>query len=123
MSGYFDEADIARTRRDYPIGAAYVKGPAALRRDALWALQETTGLPSGHGWNVQRVAGLQGRSDNMIKLRGVNVYPTAIAAFLHRKLGVDVDVETVAAGATMMFTQIEARQKPIRLLDERSLSL
>ena len=59
----------------------------------------------------------------MIKLRGVNVYPTAIAAFLHRKLGVDVDVETVAAGATMMFTQIEARQKPIRLLDERSLSL
>lgn len=116
-----------------------------------------------------RIAGFQGRSDNMVKLRGVNVYPTAIgahlaahpatlgeyvcrvvrhghrdamivvievsedavgssdvatdlAAFLRRKLGVDVDVETVGAGATMMFTQIEARQKPIRLIDERSLS-
>ena len=115
-----------------------------------------------------RIAGFQGRSDNMVKLRGVNVYPTAIgahladhpaalgeyvcrvtreghrdsmtvmievgadalgepriaadlAALLRRKLGVEVDVEIVPAGGTSMFTQIEARQKPIRLLDERSL--
>lgn len=115
-----------------------------------------------------RIAGFQGRSDNMVKLRGVNVYPTAIgallqehpaalgeyvcrvireghrdsmtvmievgadavgepmiaadiAALLRRKIGVEVDVEIVQAGGTSMFTQIEARQKPIRLLDERSL--
>ena len=115
-----------------------------------------------------RIAGFQGRSDNMVKLRGVNVYPTAIgahladhpaalgeyvcrvtreghrdsmtvmievgadalgepriaadlAALLRRELGVEVDVEIVPAGGTSMFTQIEARQKPIRLFDERSL--
>lgn len=116
-----------------------------------------------------RIGGFQGRSDNMIKLRGVNVYPTAIgahlaehpaalgeyvcrvirrghrdgmivvievradavgdpsvttdlAALLRRKLGVEVDVETTARGGTSTVTQIEARQKPIRLIDERSLS-
>ncbi len=133
--------------------------------------QDVTTLLTGQGSlysNVQRVAGFQGRSDNMIKLRGVNVYPTAVgahlaghhatlgeyvcrvtrqghrdgmtvmvevvpgavddpamatdlAALLRRKLGVEVDVEIVGAGGTAMYTQIEARQKPIRLLDERSL--
>lgn len=115
-----------------------------------------------------RIAGFQGRSDNMVKLRGVNVYPTALGAhlaghpavlgeyvcrltrsghrdallvmvevkpdavgnpkvvielstLLRRKLGVEVDVEVVPVGDTSMFTQIEARQKPIRLIDERSL--
>jgi phenylacetate-CoA ligase len=113
-----------------------------------------------------RIAGFQGRSDNMVKLRGVNVYPTAVgahlaehpatlgeyicrvtrqghrdimtvvievasdavgdtkttadlSALLRRKLGVDVDVETAAAGDTASLTQIEARQKPIRLIDDR----
>ncbi|MGH1483524.1 MAG: phenylacetate--CoA ligase family protein [Geminicoccales bacterium] len=117
-----------------------------------------------------RMSGIEGPIDNMIKLRGINVYPTSVgthlaghpvtlgeyvcrvvrrghrddmivvievkpdalgdpnvatdlACFLRQKLGVEVDVETVSAGATMMFTQIEARQNPIRLIDERSLSL
>jgi len=115
-----------------------------------------------------RIAGFQGRSDNMVKLRGVNVFPTAVGAhlvehsatlgeyicrvtrqghrdvmtvmievvsdavgdaaiekelhaLLRRKLSVDVNIETVAAGGTAKLTQIEARQKPIRLIDERSL--
>jgi len=29
-------------------------------------------------------SGFGGRSDNMVKLRGINVYPTAVAAFLSR---------------------------------------
>ncbi len=113
-----------------------------------------------------RIAGFQGRSDNMVKLRGINIYPTAIgvhlaehpatlgeyicsvtrhghrdamavmievtsdavgddavamdlSTLLRRKLGVEVDVETVAAGGTAELTQIEARQKPIRLIDRR----
>lgn len=128
----------------------------------------TTQLTQAGAPGPGRLAGFQGRSDNMVKLRGVNVYPTAVGAhlathpaalgeyvcrvvrhghrdsmivmvevteealgssnaatdlatFLRQKIGVEVDVETVAAGATMMFTQIEARQKPIRLIDERSL--
>ena len=113
-----------------------------------------------------RIAGFQGRSDNMVKLRGVNVYPTAVGAhlaehsaalgeyvcrvtqeghrdvmtvvvevvddavghaeaeaelqaLLRRKLGVEVAIETAAAGETAKLTQIEARQKPIRLIDCR----
>jgi len=109
------------------------------------------------------MAGFQGRSDNMVKLRGINVYPTAIGAhleemdgatgeyvcrwtregireeltvvvethdqsptmtdrlraFLREKLGVEVGVELAPPGATAPLTQIENRQKPIRLLDER----
>lgn len=32
--------------------------------------------------NLRRIAGFQGRSDNMVKLRGINVYPTSIVAYL-----------------------------------------
>ena len=63
----------------------------------------------------RRLAGFQGRSDNMVKLRGVNVYPTAIGAILaadpalsgeyicrlRRSEGRDamvVEAETAAAG-------------------------
>ena len=35
------------------------------------------------GINFQRITGFSGRSDNMVKLRGVNVYPTAIGRLLH----------------------------------------
>jgi phenylacetate-CoA ligase len=123
----------------------------------------TTLLPPAGGINFRRMAGFQGRSDNMVKLRGINVYPTAIGvhledleeatgeyicrwtrdgvreeltvvvevhaqslplaerlrALLRDKLGVDVGVELAAPGATAALTQIESRQKPIRLLDER----
>ncbi len=119
------------------------------------------------GINFRRLEGFLGRSDNMVKLRGVNVYPTAVAAHLaafdeasgeyvcrlqrsgnrdeltvmievqtgrqgsgdlqgriatalRRQLGVEVGVELVGPGETAALTQVTARQKPIRLVDERS---
>ena len=120
------------------------------------------------GYNLRRVVGVLGRSDNMVKLRGINVYPLALAAILNerpefageyvcratrdlptgrddlsviietraghlrtpelarafaelltRRLGVELKVELVAATSTAALTQIESRQKPIRLIDER----
>ncbi len=122
---------------------------------------------SASGLPFRRIRGFLGRSDNMVKLRGINVYPHALAQLLdgdaaltgeyvcrvarsdagrdemtvvleHRagaeagadererlathlraQLGVAVLVELVAPGATAPLTQVEARQKPIRLLDAR----
>ena len=34
------------------------------------------------GLPLRRLAGFQGRSDNMVKLRGINVYPTGIGVIL-----------------------------------------
>ena len=42
-----------------------------------------------------------------------------LRAFLRDKLGVEVGVELAAPGGTAALTQIDSRQKPIRLLDER----
>ncbi len=111
-----------------------------------------------------RMEGFLGRSDNMVKLRGINVYPQGIGAILsarypettgeficrvtsedgrdamtaivetatitdalrgqmeetlRTRLGVAIAVELVEPGATAVLTGIEARQKPIRLIDER----
>lgn len=113
----------------------------------------------------KRIAGFKGRSDNMVKLRGINLFPHAIgalienrtdltgeyvctvkrdpvtqrdnmivliesrggtdvgqvAALLRQGLNVDVGVELCAPGGTARLTQIDVRQKPIRLIDERGL--
>ena len=117
------------------------------------------------GFSLRRLAGFQGRSDNMVKLRGINVYPTGIgsilqevketgdeyfcrltnkngqevmtvvcearkrgvnqklkekiAKLLRERLGVAIEVELVAFGQTAASTQIDSRQKPIRLIDDR----
>ncbi len=115
------------------------------------------------GINFKRMPGFQGRSDNMVKLRGINVYPTAIGtlldqhrattgeyicrltrsgsrdelivvvetkelgisltheieAILKKGLGVSVRVQLVSPGETATDTQVETRQKPIRLVDLR----
>ena len=42
-----------------------------------------------------------------------------LEALLRQKLGVEVGVELAAPGATAGLTGIEARQKPIRLIDRR----
>ncbi len=118
-----------------------------------------TGMP------FRRLEGFLGRSDNMVKLRGINVYPQGIGAllasefammtgeyfchvtrldgrddmkvivevtqhenglgqtmerFLRTRLGVGVTVELTGKGGTAKTTQIETRQKPIRLVDDRS---
>jgi len=44
-----------------------------------------------------------------------------LAELLRRGLGVEVQVDLVAPGGTAALTQIEVRQKPIRLIDERGL--
>ena len=40
VSRYFQEADPARIAAEYPVGEAFLKGPAKLSRDVLRALQE-----------------------------------------------------------------------------------
>lgn len=122
---------------------------------------------SSLGYTLRRTVGVLGRSDNMVKLRGINVYPLALAAILNdkaefageyicrvqreaggrdtmtviievrqhtsptaqlakefselltRRVGIELAVELVPAGGTASLTQIESRQKPIRLIDER----
>ncbi len=123
---------------------------------------------SALGFNLRRTVGVLGRSDNMVKLRGINVYPLALsgilgelpefageyicratrdasgrddmtviievrgdesartmalsrsfAELLARRVGVELRVELVGIGATAALTQIDSRQKPIRLIDER----
>ena len=125
---------------------------------------ELTGT-NATGMAFKRIAGFKGRSDNMVKLRGINVFPHAIGALienrsdltgefvcrvvrdpasqrddmtvtlesrggtdtgelaelLRRGLGVEVQVDLVEPGGTAALTQIEVRQKPIRLIDERGL--
>jgi phenylacetate-CoA ligase len=113
----------------------------------------------------KRIEGFLGRSDNMIKLRGINIFPHAVASvlahrnefageyvcivtrdgngrdqmqikaevnvpptpalsldyakLLHHGLGVVVDVSLMNPGDTAPLTQIEQRQKPLRLIDRR----
>jgi phenylacetate-CoA ligase len=119
---------------------------------------------SSIGLNLRRIKGFLGRSDNMVKLRGINVYPTSIGplltenhkslmseyvcvvereagrdamtvhietrgqveqstaeieAFLKERLGVEIAVALAVPGALSSLTQIESRQKPIRLIDKR----
>lgn len=113
----------------------------------------------------KRIAGFKGRSDNMVKLRGINLFPHAIgalienradltgeyvcrlvrdpatqrddmvvllesrggtdeaqlAALLRQGLNVEVAVELCEPGGTASLTQIDVRQKPIRLIDERGV--
>ncbi len=110
----------------------------------------------------KRIAGFKGRSDNMVKLRGINVFPHAIGALIENRadltgefvctltrdagrdamtvlvesrggtdvaslaarlrqgLGVEVVVALCPPGGTAARTQIDVRQKPIRLIDERA---
>jgi phenylacetate-CoA ligase len=124
--------------------------------------------PSPLGFNLKRIEGFLGRSDNMVKLRGINVFPQAIGPLLieiegftgeyicrvrrdaqgrdeitvaaefrapeqaragiasacvetlKRKMGLEFGVEIVGPGDTARDTQVEVRQKPIRLIDERT---
>jgi phenylacetate-CoA ligase len=122
-------------------------------------------LPGRGEIAFKRIAGFKGRSDNMVKLRGINLFPHAIGALIENRsdltgeyvcrvvrdsvtqrddmtvviesrggsdadmlacllrqgLGVEVAVELCAPGETAALTQIDVRQKPIRLIDERGL--
>jgi phenylacetate-CoA ligase len=120
-------------------------------------------LPGRGELAFKRIAGFKGRSDNMVKLRGINLFPHAIAAMIENRadltgeyvchlrrtegrddmmvtiesrggtdksalavllrqgLGVDVGVTLCKPGGTATATQIDSRQKPIRLIDERGI--
>ncbi len=148
----------------------------SLYRDDVYPLirfntHDLSAWKGGHsdlGFTLRRTAGVLGRSDNMVKLRGINVYPLALsgilsersefageylcrayrdqngrdeicvllevragsdpkdpelkaefARLLTRRIGVELQVELHAIGGTAALTQLESRQKPIRLIDER----
>ncbi|MEM6627007.1 MAG: phenylacetate--CoA ligase family protein [Pseudomonadota bacterium] len=119
---------------------------------------------SSIGVNFKRIEGFLGRSDNMVKIRGINIFPQAMGPILEevdafagefickaardeagrdsftvvaevkqgggavhdavrnvlkRRLGIEVDVDLAKPGELASLTQIEIRQKPIRLIDER----
>lgn len=126
-------------------------------------------IPGDNPFNLpfKRIKGFLGRSDNMVKLRGINIYPHGIggmladhpqfageyfcvaerdnngrdemtviaevkvsdmerdtltkqfADILKRKIGIEVGVQLVAEGATAAMTEIDKRQKPLRLKDSR----
>ena len=122
--------------------------------------------PAATGIGFRRIRGLEGRSDQMVKLRGINVYPTAVGAYLAEhpaaageyvcRVERDERVATDGRGDRgarrrpanaahrrrarrllraearrrgrrgagrrgrhPRLTQLEARQKPIRLIDRR----
>jgi phenylacetate-CoA ligase len=118
------------------------------------------------GMVFERIEGFLGRSDNMVKLRGINIFPHAVGRILEdeplfngafvclvdrdergrdemrviaeirgeadqalqsrfldklkRGFGVAVLVELVPEGATTSLTEIDQRQKPVRLIDRRA---
>ncbi|MBM3503198.1 MAG: phenylacetate--CoA ligase [Alphaproteobacteria bacterium] len=124
---------------------------------------KTAASPSG--FNFRRIEGFLGRSDNMVKLRGINLYPIAIGAVVNEhpatageyicvatrdatgrdeltitvevrdpadqalreelrdrlkaRFGIDIQVDLAARGGTAHLTEVERRQKAIRLIDKR----
>ena len=122
---------------------------------------------SALGLSFKRIEGFLGRSDNMVKVRGINVYPQALGpiledsphyggeficvvtrdsggrealevrleiaasvgdraaandslkALLRSRVGIECEVTLCAAGELSTLTQVESRQKPIRLIDNR----
>ena len=119
---------------------------------------------SSLGLQLQRLAGFLGRSDNMVKVKGVNVFPEAVGQILseelgepceyqcrlsidesgrdvfvvhvesarrddserllllnllRRRLGVGVDIMLHRPGSLASATGLQARQKPVRFIDER----
>jgi phenylacetate-CoA ligase len=129
----------------------------------------TEEIPTENKMNMpfKRIKGFMGRSDNMVKLRGINIYPQGVGPMLDerpeflgefickairddngrdemlvmaevsapleqrnelvadykkllkRKLGIEVQVVLMSEGELTQLTQVDVRQKPIRLIDER----
>ena len=65
------------------------------------------------GIDFRRMSGFEGRSDNMVKLRGINVYPTAVGALLadHESLTGEYICRVFRAGGREeMAVTVEARE-------------
>ena len=82
------------------------------------------GRPDLTGEYVCRLVRREGRSALVVVVEvrpGVEPSPALareIARHLRARLGVSVEVEPVGAGETAPLTEIESRQKPVRLIDE-----
>ncbi|CAB4842255.1 unannotated protein [freshwater metagenome] len=92
---------------------------------------DLTALLPGHGsanMPFDRMAGLLGRSDNMVKLRGINVYPTALSAILVNIPGFSGEyfarLEKAPSGSDHLVVVVEVREQSesIRLQIEDHLS-
>jgi phenylacetate-CoA ligase len=167
---YLELLDVD-THQPVPMGARGDMVVTCLYKDDIFPVirfntHDVTEYLTGNnatGMVFNRIAGFQGRSDNMVKLRGINIFPHAIGAIIENQptltgeyvcrvtrdrtgrddmtvvleakpnadaailrellkqgLGIDVIVELVAPGETASLSQIETRQKPIRLIDERT---
>jgi phenylacetate-CoA ligase len=73
----------------------------------------TLTTPSSLGLNLRRIEGFLGRSDNMVKIRGINVFPQALAPILeaHPAFAGEFICEAVrdAAGRDELTVRIEVR--------------
>ena len=119
------------------------------------------GGQSNLGFSLRRISGFLGRSDNMVKVKGINLFPQAlgplldevpkflgeyvcrlteagqfillievtqqsaeltarIGSLLKAKLGISIDLAFAGRGETAELTEVDRRQKPIRLIDERN---
>ena len=82
------------------------------------------GRPDLTGEYVCRLVRREGRHALVVVVEvrpGVEPSPVLareIARHLRARLGVSVEVEPVGAGETASLTEIESRQKPVRLIDE-----
>ena len=69
--------------------------------------------PSALGWTFQRIAGFLCRSDNMVKVRGINVFPQALAPILEERADFTREflctAERDAAGRDELIVAIETR--------------
>jgi phenylacetate-CoA ligase len=83
--------------------------------------EEITGT-SPLGLPFRRILGFRGRSDNMVKLRGINVYPTGIGALLtaeRPEFAGDYICELERVGSREEMTvRIEVRERPSDALHE-----
>lgn len=79
--------------------------------------------PSSLGFNFQRIAGFLGRSDNMVKLRGINIFPQAMGPILEERADFAGEFLCTAlrdaAGRDELIVSIEThgeKTKPMRKL-------
>ena len=77
------------------------------------------------GLQLRRIRGFLGRSDNMVKLRGINVFPQALAAILAERTDFAGDyvckLTRDAAGRDVMTVAIEVRAPDAAIAEYREL--
>jgi phenylacetate-CoA ligase len=84
------DVDSAAPKADGEAGDLVV---TCLYKDDIYPLirfntHDVTAIKTGHsalGINFRRMAGFLGRSDNMVKLRGINIFPQALGPILEAK--------------------------------------